>query len=346
MARFHTGYYSTDLRGASSFYRGAGFSFEKEPGRFPGMPTNFKRHEKRLRRLRGRPPVTTYSASDEDAWFDGEIMIRARSHASAKRAFNLFVASIAVSDGEIRWLRHPLEIENLAKEGHPEHREFLTSRHGLTDACALAARTSRRRSSTYAIFKLHLSYGSCSTGAMDLQPSPYKLFPVETDAIAHVHVANAIALAYSAIEELGLEVRVKKDQPSRMPDGTWNPHVKADLERRLLAAHIDLSDTHIWTLRGPPTRIEKGRRPKGTGKPKWARGSVRDIRLPIIDALAMASWLRSKVSTHRFSREARSLTAYDAHNVQSLARRLILEKYRLLPFRGSAQSLAPTPPAR
>jgi hypothetical protein len=346
MPRFHTGYYSTDLRGAPSYYRGAGFILEKESGRFPGMPANFKQHEKRLRRERRRPPVTTHSAWDGDCWFDGEIMIRARGQGAAKRAFNLFVASIAVSDGEIRWLRHPLEIEKLAEQNHKVDHEFWTSREGLTDACALAARASRNRSSTYAIFKLHLSYGSCSTGVMDLQPSPYKLFPVETDAIAHVHIAHAITSAYSAIEELGLEVRVPKGQSSRMPDGKWNPQVKADLERRLKEAHIDSSDTHIWTLRGPPTRIEKRRPPTGAFKPKWARGLVRDVRLRIIDALAMASWLRSKVTTHRFSNEARSLTAYDAHNVQSLARRLILENFRLLPYSGSARSRAPTPSAR
>lgn len=164
---------------------------------------------------------------------------------------------------------------------------------------------------------------------MDLQPGPYKLYPVENDPIAHVYIANAVTLAYSAIEELRLDVVVPQGKQSRMPDGSWNPEIKADLERRLRGAHIDLSDTHIWTLRGPPTRIERRRPPKGVGKPKWARGPVRDIELPIIDAIAMASWLRSKISTHRFSGAAKSLTPYDAHNVQSLARHLILEKFPL-----------------
>src|SRR6266540_6578969 len=314
MPRFHTGFYSTDLRGADAFFRGVGFVLEKECGRFPGMPGGLERHQDRLFRERGRAPVAVYDGSNEDMWFDGEIMIRAAGHAAAKRAFNLFLASIAVSDGDIMWLRHPLEIEHLAEESHPSDREFMTSRDGLTHACALAAQASRDHSSTYAIHKLHLSYRSCSTNLMDLQPSPYKLYPVEKDAIAHVYVANAITSDYSAIEELRLEVVVPRGQSSRMPDGSWNPQIKADLERRLRAAHIDLSDTHVWTLRGPPTRIERRRQPKGAGKPKWSRGSVRDIELPIVDALAMASWLRSKVSTHRFSREAKSLTAYNANN--------------------------------
>jgi hypothetical protein len=197
-------------------------------------------------------------------------------------------------------------------------------------ACALAAQASRHHSSVYAIHKLLLSYRSCCVSGMDLQPSAYKLYPVENDPIAHVYIANAVTSAYSAVEELRLDIVVPQGKQSRMPDGSWNPEIKEHLECRLRRAHVDLSDTHIWTLRGPPTRIERRRRPPtGVAKPKWARGSVRDIELAVIDAIAMASWLRSKISTHRFSSGAKSLTPYDAHNVQSLARRLILERFRL-----------------
>ena len=84
---------------------------------------------------------------------------------------------------------------------------------------------------------------------------------------------------------------------------------------------------HIWTLRGPKTRIEKKRPPPSAGKPNWSRGSVRDVNVWLIDALALASWLRSGTTTHRFSDTARSLTVYDAHNVQSLARHLIMDKF-------------------
>jgi Protein of unknown function (DUF3175) len=56
-----------------------------------------------------------------------------------------------------------------------------------------------------------------------------------------------------------------------------------------------------------------------TGKLSWARGSVRDANVPLVDALALASWLRSSTTTRRFTDRTRSLTVYDAHNVQSLA---------------------------
>jgi len=154
-----------------------------------------------------------------------------------------------------------------------------------------------------------------------------RLFGVQTDPVYHVYLANAITLAYSVIEELGLEVRASKDNPSKLKDGTWNSKVKTDLEARLRKAGIDASSTQLWTLRGPKTRIEKRRPPPSAGKPSWSRGSVRDVNMPLIDALWYASWLRSSTTTHRFSDTTRSLTVYNGHNVQSLARRLIMEKF-------------------
>jgi hypothetical protein len=167
---------------------------------------------------------------------------------------------------------------------------------------------------------------------MDLHPgqSP-RLFGIHTDPIYHVYLANAVTLAYSSIEEMVLEIRAGQKNPSRMPDGTWNPSVKADIEARLRTSGIDISRPHIWTLRGQKTRIEEMRPPPSAGKPSWSRGRVRDVNVHLIDALALASWLRSTTTTHRFSRTARSLTVYDAHNVQSLARRLIMEKFGFWP---------------
>jgi hypothetical protein len=163
---------------------------------------------------------------------------------------------------------------------------------------------------------------------MDLHPgeSPRR-FRVQTDPIYHVYLANAVVtFAYSAIEELGLEICASSQNRSKMPNGSWNPIVKTNLEGRLQKAHIDLSDDQIWTLRGPKTQIERERPPPSSGRPSWSRGSMRDVNVALIDALALASWPRSRTTTHRFSETTRSLTVYGAHNVQSLARRLIMEK--------------------
>jgi hypothetical protein len=185
---------------------------------------------------------------------------------------------------------------------------------------------------SYAVHKLRLSYQLANPPIVDLDPSHGgpKRFLVGRDSAEHVYGANAVTLAYSVIEELGFEVRVKQNEASKMPDGNWNARVRADLEARLTAGGIDIKQTHVWALRGRPTRIELAKRPPtAIRKPSWSQGSVRDVELSLIDGIAMASWLRSKVSTHRFSDKVRSLTPYDIHNVQTLARLLLLGRCKL-----------------
>ena len=99
-------------------------------------------------------------------------------------------------------------------------------------------------------------------------PGPRRIaapIPRQNDVIYRVYLANAITLAYSAIEELGLEIRASEKKPSKMPDGTWNAPVQADIEARLRKSGIDHSRAAIWLLRGPKTHIEK-LRPARDGK--------------------------------------------------------------------------------
>jgi hypothetical protein len=198
----------------------------------------------------------------------------------------------------------------------------------VKDGCSLAVQCSRRRRLQYALYKLFLSFKMVSPSLVDLDPShaPRK-FAVERDPLNSVVLATAVTLAYSAIEELQLEIRASTKNPALIRQ-CWNPKVKNELELRLEGAGISLLEDQVWTLRGTPTRVERGRKPLKATKSSWAKGSVRDVEIPIIDALRLASWLRSKITTHSFVETSRSLTVYDAHNVQFLARRLILESMR------------------
>jgi hypothetical protein len=183
-------------------------------------------------------------------------------------------------------------------------------------------------SQSYAMHKLALSYRSAGAHHMEMHPRyPRPEFGVQRDPMMHVRIASAITLAYSAIEEMQLEVRASSQNPSRLKDGSWNPVVRNELERRLLKAKIDIKDPFIWTLRGPKTRIERSRQIPSIGKTKWTYGMVRDREVSIVDALAYASWLRSTTTTHRFTNVSKSLTVYDAYNVQFLARRLLMERF-------------------
>lgn len=323
MPLFHTSLFSNDPPGEAFVSRGAAWSFEKESGVYRGPAKKVHEYATKLREERGHAPTGNFV---DPIFFDIEVMIRAPGEAQARRALNLLISSIAVREGSSTFCPEPFTIEPREAGTHTRDTSFR-SMTGLLDACQLANRASRARKVAYAVHKLALSYQSSSPHIMDLDPgeSP-RLFRVQTDLIYHVYLANAVTLAYSAIEELGLEVRASQQNPSKMPDGTWNPSVKADLEKRLRKSRIDISDDQLWTLRGPKTRIEKKRSPPSTGKPSWSRGSVRDVNVLLIDALSLASWLRSWTAAHRFDEKARSLSVYDAHNVQALARRLIMEK--------------------
>jgi hypothetical protein len=336
MPIYHTTLFSSDPPGDAFYSSGVAWSFEKASGLYVGPPNAIHERSFELFKERGHAPAITHPWRDGLPFFDMEVLIRAREVAQAKQALNLLVSSIAVLDGSITFCPEPFSIET-CEVGSTSHNSFCMSKTGLLDACTLANRTSRDRSVTYALHKLALSYQSSSPHMMDLHPgeSP-RVFGIHTDPIYHVYLANAITLAYSAIEELGLEIRASQKNPSKMPGGEWNPVVKADLEARLQKSGIDTSSTQIWTLRGPRTRIEKIRPPPSAGKPGWSRGIVRDVNIHLIDALALASWLRSWTTTHRFTKTARSLTVYDAHNVQSLARFLLMAKFDFWSVRAKA----------
>jgi hypothetical protein len=323
---FHTSLFSNDPPGDAFSSRGGAWSFEKKSGIYRGPAKEMHAYSEKLREQRGHAPTGNYFSNEIPVFFDMEVMIRAPAEAQARRALNLLVSSTAVLEGSITFCPEPFDIEP-REAGATTDAPSFRSMANLLDACRLANRASNARNVTYAVHKLALSYRSSSPHIMDLDPteSP-RLFRVQTDPIYHVYLANAVTLAYSAIEELGLEIRANKDNPSKMPDGTWNPTVKANLEERLRKSRINLSDDQLWTLRGPKTRIEKKRSPPSTGKPRWSRGNVRDVNVRLIDALALASWLRSWTAAHGFDEKARSLTVYDADNIQALARRLIMEK--------------------
>jgi hypothetical protein len=131
------------------------------------------------------------------------------------------------------------------------------------------------------------------------------------------------------LEELEFNVDASGKKPASI-NGQWNPVVKQDLEDHLKGAGIDLSKRVHWMVRGGKSRLE-AKRPKyvytkSTPTP-WTRWDIRDLHVEVVDAIGHASWLRSKVSSHRVQRKlVRMLSAYEVANIQHLARRLLLEK--------------------
>lgn len=163
---------------------------------------------------------------------------------------------------------------------------------------------------------------------IDADPANGLRFPILNDFGAHVVFASAIISAYSAIEELGFEVRASNQRPSFI-GRKWNPVVQDDLERRLKAGRVDLDEAEVWMVRGRTRRIDRDQSHLTGPKARWARGEVRDVELNVEDAIARAAFLRSRVSSHRLGNRGAQLTVLDVLNVQLLARRLLLDTWEL-----------------
>jgi hypothetical protein len=222
------------------------------------------------------------------------------------------------------FLDHFMALAEGSDDPELEHYRRVLHAPDLLNCAALAAKLSRRREWHYAAMKFWASYRVCGPEFFDFHPSSMMHRGVTGDPFAHIACAQAITSAYGVLEELGLELRASKSQPSKIK-GAWNPVVRSDLERRLGAAGINLQRPFNWVVRGSPTRIEIERPlPQGARAP-WTFGALRDRSIDIVDAIAQASWLRSRVSAHRTSSLTMSLTEADVHNVQLLGRRLLLE---------------------
>jgi len=191
-------------------------------------------------------------------------------------------------------------------------------------ALKITGKASFRTKYIIGLHKYFISCGLHSTHWVYLDPGHSANIPLSQFTHDHLRYAYAIMIAYSIIEELQLEIRASSKKPSHFSDGTWNPKVKCDLERRLTAAHIDLSEPVPWNVRGGITTLEKRRKPNAIGKAEWAHGAVRDCEVNIIDAINDLSWLRSKITAHKVDKDIRKLSIYDVANAQHLARRLLL----------------------
>lgn len=199
-----------------------------------------------------------------------EILIKANSWATAQRALNLISASMLLFKGDPSFFgeENTLVVHNrmepkagsLSRESLLE--EIINNRFLCTSnvpvACAIAAKASRKLKYTYGIMKYDFSIGIHSQHVMDLEPFASPHLGVSSFPEDHIAFAYAIISAYSALEDIGLEIRASAKQPSRIA-GKWNPVVLSDLEKRLRDAGIDLDDPLLWTIRGPKRKLEKRR---------------------------------------------------------------------------------------
>ncbi len=196
----------------------------------------------------------------------------------------------------------------------------ISSFADIPKAIKIAAITSYQKKITLALLKYQLGCELHSNNLMDLYPEYFKLSKNPAD---HLRIAYAIILFYSVIEELGLEIRASNQKQSKI-GGKWNPVVKDHLEKRLKSARINTDEKLIWHLRSTPSKIERLKKPLVGQKTEWASFSIRDSEMDVFEAILYASWLRSKIASHKLNAAFTSLSIYDVTNINFLANHLLL----------------------
>lgn len=252
-----------------------------------------------------------------------EVAIEARDAVAAQRAAFLLDAASDCWDGcgSYGHDRRGIVVTPIAESAVARD---IHSRTMIPLWCHLAARASWRLARVYALTKLWLSYRVLPFDSSILEPSQ-DIIGKSPHPVDQVRYATGIVLAYAVMEELGFEVRASEKKPSTIK-GDWNPEVKADLEHRLTAAGVDVSESVNWQVRGMATRLERDRPTRAIRRSPWVQWKIRDAEVSLVDAIAHVSWLRSKVSAHRTQvKYARVLSVYDLANAQFVARRLLLE---------------------
>ncbi len=314
---FHTGLYSIDY-----------FQFPSFPYKGNVWHVELCRSDRKNSVTRTHVGKKTYSAR--------ELAIFARNRESAQRAADLIHSSRLLLEGS-NVMSHldsgehiriwPIEGPDEEESGdglRPPKSRIATTLFPL--AGMIAAKASLRSDCVYALAKLRVSIELASVALMDLDPAHSENIPKSPFPEDQVRMAHALGAAWSCVEELGYEVRASAQRPSKLPNGTWNPPIKADLERRLREGRIDLAEPFGWNLRGPRTRIERKKPPQIFTRSEWARWNVRDGEMQLIDAINQVSFMRSWIATHKSDKQLlRVLSIYDIVNAQFLARRLLLE---------------------
>jgi hypothetical protein len=216
-------------------------------------------------------------------------------------------------------------------------RDLFQNYNCLAVGCAAAAAALETPQLIYALEKHHLSLSLDWFTTKSAAPIYGQKFPTHypDEFTYHVRAAFALVAAFSVVEELGLEIRSSAKRPRFLPgtDQEWNPEVRLDVSNRLQALGLSAEEDFHWIVRGEVTelRMKLALSEKALSRPS-GRSDVSDRRLELIDAIHLASWLRNKVSAHRFADLTSQLGPYEVHNCQRLARHLLGASLNLFPL--------------
>ncbi|MCK9211178.1 MAG: hypothetical protein M0P61_10115 [Ignavibacteriaceae bacterium] len=278
-------------------------------------------------KIKGKYFVVEFSKVNKDSHFSNgyEVIICTNNIRNARKVIQLIASSLAILNGGAFFTLDSLpKITPMQNDKEEIPRTYLgesvSSFSDIPMAAKISAKASFSKKNYLALLKYQLGCELHSNNIMNLYPEYFKLSKNPAD---HLRIAYAIILFYSVLEELGLEIRASAKNPSKI-NGVWNPIIKNDLEERLINSGIDVNEKLSWNLRSTPTKIEKLKKPVVSKKTEWASFTIRDSEIDIYEAILYASWLRSKIASHKLGDAFTSLSIYDVANINFLARHLLL----------------------
>ena len=124
----------------------------------------------------------------------------------------------------------------MAASLNPPFSDYFQHSNNAKFGCQVASAAWDHRQLIYAIEKLKLSWRLDWFTLHSASPRHGQVFDnLHSEFTYHTNAAFAIIAAYSAIEELGLEVRSSSQKPrfTGASKDEWNPDVKSDLEIEL-----------------------------------------------------------------------------------------------------------------
>lgn len=263
-----------------------------------------------------------------------ELLIEAESENHADDLLSIIFGGILLAYPDPNIIKDLTSITQVNQESIPIDKasyKYFKKYENTIFWCQLAHLAINDSSTIYAIEKYKISLELSSFTPHSAHPKYGQVFD-NYDIQHHAHTRSAFAMisAFSAIEELGLEIRASKKNP-RFTDKkwwTWNKKVLSDITQRLDDSGISESLTFDWIYRGHPTKIEEGIKPLFGFDSQWNKygKSVRDKTLTFPEAIQNASYLRNFIAAHKFNELTQYISPYDVFNIQSLARELILRK--------------------
>ena len=193
-------------------------------------------------------------------------------------------------------------------------------------ALALAAAAWKDKSVLYAIHKLAKSIRTECVTPDSMHPVHGQVFDKHSEShLEQVGTSTAINLAFSAIQELQLDVKASNAKPRWLDNGAyeWNPAVLTDLQERLRSVGIEDDSIFDWVTRGTPTEVEV--HPIRDMLSEYSDGQVvRDVEYSFPDAINACEYIRNFMTAHAFREKTTRLGPYEVCNVQQVARRLVL----------------------